>query len=98
MPARRQLARAFLVLTAALALCLASLAAWLDSPGAGAARLAVIAAGGGAALAGLGLLLTRGDPGEPLRSAAKTLGVLLGLVSAFTALFLWAASTAGGGE
>jgi hypothetical protein len=98
MRSRFPLAYAFLVLAAALALCLASLLIWLASPQIGAPRVAAIAAGGGAALAALGLFMTWGDAGDPLRNAATTLAVLLGLTSAFIALFLWAASTPGGGE
>src|SRR4051794_15469764 len=98
MRSRHRLARAFAILTAAIALCLASLAEWLPSPQPGTPRVAAFGAGGGAALAALGLFMTRGDPGDPLRNAARTLAVLLALVGAFTALLLWAASTAGGGE
>jgi hypothetical protein len=98
MRSRFPLAYAFLVLAAAPALCLASLLIWLASPQIDAPRVAAIAAGGGATLAALGLFMTWGDPGDPLRNAATTLAVLLGLTSAFIALFLWAAATPGGGE
>jgi hypothetical protein len=94
----RLLLRAFLVLTAGLALSLTALLTWVASPPMSAPRRAAIAAGSGAVLAALGLCMTRGDPGDPLRTAARTLAVLIGLTSAVVALFLWAASTTGGGE
>jgi hypothetical protein len=91
---RLGLARDFLALTLGLAFLLSPVSARILDLDLASPRTAAGLAGPAAALAALGLFMTWGDDGSHLRAAAKTLAVLLALVSGVVLLLLWNASTA----